>query len=213
MKIKLEQVIPFPLKERDLSKSQVWNCGFELEKGKTYQVQAPSGMGKSTFIQIVYGNRKDFEGKLFLNGEDSSKYGINDWAALRKNKFSIVFQDLRLFLELTAIENLELKFHLESQKEWAEVEQMIEKLGIGHLRNRKAKHLSYGERQRFAIVRALISPFEWLLMDEPFSHLDIANAKKAAELIEENCAERNAGLIVAGLDENEYFSYDKIILL
>jgi putative ABC transport system ATP-binding protein len=90
---------------------------------------------------------------------------------------------------------------------------MIETLGVDHLKEKKAKHLSYGERQRFAIIRSLISSFEWLLLDEPFSHLDKANANKAAALIQENCKERNAGMIVAGLDEDQFFTYDKTILL
>ncbi|MEX0812188.1 MAG: ATP-binding cassette domain-containing protein [Chitinophagales bacterium] len=213
MNIKLEQLIPFPLKERDLSNSQIWNRSFELENGISYQIQAASGTGKSTFLQIIYGNRKDFEGKVFIEGKDSAKLGVNDWASLRKNRFSIVFQDLRLFSELSAVENLKLKFHLESEHSWEKIENMIEKLGVAHLLDRKAKHLSYGERQRFAIIRALISPFEWLLLDEPFSHLDKANAKKAAELIQENCKERNAGMLVAGLDEDAYFNYDKTLLL
>lgn len=213
MNIKLKQLIPFPLKERDLSHSQVWDRDFDLEQGVSYQVQAPSGTGKSTFVQIVYGNRKDYDGTVFFDESNTSKFGINDWAEYRKDKLSIVFQDLRLFPELTAIENLKLKFHLKAQKSWSEIEEMIETLGVSHLTNRKAKYLSYGERQRFAIIRSLISPFEWLLLDEPFSHLDKANANKAADLIQQNCKERNAGLIVAGLDEDQFFSYDKTILL
>lgn len=213
MNIKLEQLIPFPLKDRDLSNSQVWNQTFELNKGVSYQVQAPSGTGKSTFVQIIYGNRKDFQGKVFFDNSDTSNFKINDWASYRKDKLSIVFQDLRLFPDLTASENLKLKFHLDSEKSWEKIESMIKTLGVDHLTDKKAKYLSYGERQRFAIIRSLISPFEWLLLDEPFSHLDKANALKAADLIQQNCKDRNAGLIVAGLDEDEFFNYDKTILL
>ena len=66
---------------------------------------------------------------------------------------------------------------------------------------------SYGEQQRIAIVRALIQPFELLLMDEPFSHLDNENILKAAKLIAEECAKRNAGFVLTDLDEDEHFEY------
>lgn len=213
MNIKLEHLIPLPLKDRRIDNSEVWKQTFVLEKGIIYKIQAPSGRGKSTFIQIVYGNRKDFEGKLFIEEKDSKNLGINDWAGLRKNRLSIVFQDLRLFPELTAIENLRLKFFLDSVHNWETIEEMTEELGVSHLHDRKAKHLSYGERQRFAIIRSLISPFDWLLLDEPFSHLDKANAAKASKLIHQNCKERNAGMLIAGLDEDSFFTYDKTILL
>jgi putative ABC transport system ATP-binding protein len=68
---------------------------------------------------------------------------------------------------------------------------------------------SYGEQQRIAIIRALIQPFEWLLMDEPFSHLDENNTAKAAALIADECSQRNAGFIITDLDDDENFNYSK----
>lgn len=213
MNIQLEQVIPIPLKARDLSKSQVWGQNLELKKGTSYQIQAPSGTGKSTFIQILYGKRKDYEGQLTIEGKVASKFGINDWAGLRKDKISIVFQDLRLFPDLTAEENLKLKFHLDTAISWNEVEAMMEKLGVSQLKSQKARFLSFGEKQRYAIIRGLIQHFDWLFLDEPFSHLDHANARKAARLIQEQCDKRGAGLVVAGLDADDYFPYHETVYL
>lgn len=90
---------------------------------------------------------------------------------------------------------------------------MAATLGITHVLEQKAGLCSYGEQQRIAIVRALIQPFEWLIMDEPFSHLDIANTKKAAALIETECRKRNAGLIITDLDEDENFNYTRRLTL
>jgi ABC-type lipoprotein export system ATPase subunit len=84
---------------------------------------------------------------------------------------------------------------------------MAEALGIKHIMNQKAGICSYGEQQRVAIIRALMQPFEWLIMDEPFSHLDIANTEKAAALIASECSVRRAGFILTDLDEDTNFSY------
>lgn len=213
MNIHLDQLMPIPLKSRDLSHSKIWQQQIEFRKGVQYQIQAPSGTGKSTFIQILYGNRTDYEGAFYWDDQLAADLGINDWASLRKNKLSIVFQDLRLFLDLTAEENLKLKFHLDSALSWKEVEEMISALGVDHLIHQKAQFLSFGERQRFAIIRALIQPYDWLLLDEPFSHLDKDNAHKAAQLIQQQNEKRSAGMLVAGLNEDDYFPYHETVNL
>ena len=78
---------------------------------------------------------------------------------------------------------------------------------------RKCQTLSYGQQQRVAIVRALCQPFEWLLLDEPFSHLDEQNSTIALELIQEVCAAHNAGLIVTSLGSAQNRMFDRSIIL
>ena len=73
--------------------------------------------------------------------------------------------------------------------------------------------MSYGQRQRVAIIRALCQPFEFLLMDEPFSHLDDANIKIASNLIKEELKMQQAGFLLVSLGERYYFKYDKEIVL
>ena len=90
---------------------------------------------------------------------------------------------------------------------------MASRLGISNKLNNQVKTCSYGEQQRIAIIRALQQPFEFLLMDEPFSHLDENNRKIATALIEEEAAKRNAGIILADLKRVEYFKADRILHL
>ena len=90
---------------------------------------------------------------------------------------------------------------------------MAATLGISNKLNNQVKTCSYGEQQRIAIIRALQQPFEFLLMDEPFSHLDENNRKIATALIEEEAAKRNAGIILADLKRVEYFKADRILHL
>ena len=73
---------------------------------------------------------------------------------------------------------------------------------MGPFLTQKAETLSYGQRQRIAIVRALAQPFRYLMLDEPFSHLDLDNARLARELIDEQVGAQGATLVVASLGED-----------
>jgi ABC-type lipoprotein export system ATPase subunit len=219
--IELKKVIPFPLLENGLNpRSEVFNTeGSYFEKQKNYLVSAPSGKGKSTLIHAVYGLRNDYEGTIFVEGKNIRTHAIDDWADIRQKKMAIVFQDLRLFLHLTARENIELKRQLTAEKTDPSVSSTIptaidlenwsKRLGIAGYLDKTAATLSYGQRQRVAILRALAQPFEYLLLDEPFSHLDTENIKIATDIIKEACAQQKAGLILVSLGDAYYFDYDK----
>lgn len=213
MQIRLEQVIPEPLLDWDTSQSQVWTSTLELNQGETVQVQAASGKGKSTLIQIIYGNRKDYKGTVTIDGQAINKFDHKKWADLRQKHLAIMFQDLRLFTDLTGWENIHLKQRLTNYYDDAKVEEMATRLGVKGILNKKAGFMSYGERQRVAIVRSLMQPFDWYLLDEPFSHLDQNNTAKACELIAEEAAKRNAGILIACLDMDHNLNYNRQILL
>jgi putative ABC transport system ATP-binding protein len=93
------------------------------------------------------------------------------------------------------------------------IDTMAEQLGVTHILNQRAALCSYGEQQRLAIIRALVQPFSWLIMDEPFSHLDHANIGKAVALIDTDCAKRNAGFILTDLDDDNHFAYHRQLAL
>ncbi len=164
-------------------------------------------------MHIVYGLRFDFSGKVELEQQDTKQITRSAWAEIRQKKMSIVFQDLRLFLELTAWENLLVKAALYNTNTSEELKRMAECLGIQSILDRKAAFLSYGERQRVAIIRALIQPFDFLLLDEPFSHLDEGNIRKACQLIEEKCEANEAGMIMTSLGYPYYIEFDQRLLL
>lgn len=211
MTISLNHIVPIPLKDRFIQKaSDIWNNTLSFEQGDFIKIKAPSGTGKTTFVHILYKLRNDYEGTVIIDNKPLIDIKSNDLAELRQHKVSIIFQDLRLFPNLTARENIELKRVLQTPYYEADViNRMAETLGVSHIMEQPAALCSYGEQQRIAIIRALIQPFEWLIMDEPFSHLDNANTKKASDLIEIECRKRNAGLIITDLDEDENFTYSK----
>ena len=109
MIISFQQVIPHPIKENYQAASDVWLKDVQFQKGQKYLITAPSGKGKSTFIHAIYGLRKDLDGTIQLNGKPTTSLELNDWATLRQANLSIVFQNLRLFPQLTGLENILLK--------------------------------------------------------------------------------------------------------
>jgi ABC-type lipoprotein export system ATPase subunit len=215
MTIELNHIIPTPLKDRFLQRSSdVWNTLAQFNQGEFIKIKAPSGTGKTTFVHLLYKLRHDYEGTISLDHTTTVELGEDELAELRQNKISIVFQDLRLFPNLTARENIELKRILHPPIYPVDViDEMAAALGISHILDQTAGLCSYGEQQRIAIIRALMQPFEWLIMDEPFSHLDTVNTNKAAGLIETECRKRKAGLIITDLEDDEHFQYDRRLVL
>ncbi len=196
--IYLENVRPLPLNLIS-AESQIWNCKCIFENGKYYRVEAISGQGKSTLLHLIYGLRNDYHGQLLLYGQEAKTLNFDRWSTLRQKTLSIVFQDLRLFLNLSGRDNILLKAALAGTHATFDLNYFAEKLNINDKLDKPVSMLSYGERQRIALIRALASPFEWLLLDEPFSHLDPDNIKRASVLITEVCGAQNAGLIMTTL--------------
>ncbi|SFC91636.1 ABC-type lipoprotein export system, ATPase component [Flexibacter flexilis DSM 6793] len=209
-----DNVTPAPLVGVTRLSSQIWQTNLVLEQGKCYLVSAASGKGKSTFVGIVYGLRHDYEGTATYGGHHLKKQTLGWWADYRQEKVSIVFQDLRLFPHLTALENILVKANLYSKTpDIQHITAMTDALSVTHLLEKKANTFSYGERQRIAIIRALAQPFQWLLLDEPFSHLDEKNIQAAAQLIEQECSKRKAGWVMASLSDAYGMNCDQVLYL
>jgi len=215
MTIELDHIVPTPLKDRFIQRnSDVWNTHVQFSQGEFIKIKAPSGTGKTTLVHILYKLRYDYEGIILINDKLITSFGEDELAELRQHTVSVIFQDLRLFPNLTARENIELKRVLQTPfYESGMIDEMAAALGITHVLEQKAGLCSYGEQQRIAIIRALIQPFELLIMDEPFSHLDIINTQKAATLIENECRKRKAGLLITDLDEDDNFQYNRKLVL
>jgi putative ABC transport system ATP-binding protein len=215
MDIELKQIVPIPLKDKFAKRdSGLWNQHLQFSKGEWVKIKAPSGTGKTTFVHIIYKLRYDYEGTVLWSNKDLKEINGDTLAKMRQQNLSIVFQDLRLFSNLTARENIELNRVL--QKPFYDnsvIDTMAESLGVTHILHQRAGLCSYGEQQRIAIIRALIKPFDWLIMDEPFSHLDHENITKASSLIAQECNKRGAGFLLTDLEDDDHFNYTRILNL
>jgi len=208
MDIEFNGIIPNPLAEF-VTENSIWNSTFTFTQGNKYQIVAPSGKGKSTLVGIIAGTRGDFNGNLLFEGQNSRQFSPIHWSQWRANECSIVFQDLQLFPKLTVLQNLLLMNEIQNAHnnntslnnqtketlfDWAK------QLGIESKMDVVVGNLSFGQMQRVAILRALNRPFHWIVLDEPFSHLDAENSKIALDLITSIAANQHAGIIVTALD-------------
>ncbi|SCB92365.1 putative ABC transport system ATP-binding protein [Chitinophaga costaii] len=211
MTIQLDHLIPVPLRDKVLQQaSGVWNQALTWQAGQFVKINAPSGTGKTTLMHYLYNIRYDYTGSISLDGRPWPTFSKNEVAGLRQQQLSVIFQDLRLFDQLTAWENINLKRSMSGDQPFCSEERVQEMAGalqVSHILHQSAKTLSYGERQRIAIIRALVQPFVWLFMDEPFSHLDEVNTARAAQLITEECRHRQAGFVLTDLDTDQHFDY------
>ncbi|MBR9916048.1 MAG: ATP-binding cassette domain-containing protein [Algicola sp.] len=210
--IELQQLRPAPLVSLGLNpESDIFGTDCTLEQGANYLIEAPSGKGKSTILHILYGLRKDYEGEAKLDDQLLLGLSPNEISNLRQSRLSIVFQDLRLFTQMTALENIQLNTTWPGSVSDDKIREMAKRLGVDHLLDKQASTLSYGQRQRIAIIRALAKPFDYLFLDEPFSHLDEENTKLACDLVQERARENKAGIILASLGERFYLEYDRVL--
>ena len=209
MLIELDKLVPHPLPDRIVESSAFWSNELKIEPHSKVLFSAQSGMGKSTLLHILYGLRKDYSGEAKLEGKSLREFSLTDWEAIRRERISLQFQDLRLFPNLTARDNLNLLPRINSSA--PSVEEMTERLGMTPFLDQSLSTLSQGQRQRMALVRALRKPFQLLMLDEPFSHLDEGNQLNACSLIEEVVRGNKAGLLVSSLGSTPPIKFDQRI--
>ena len=182
-----------------LIESHISTCDFVFERGQTYLIEASSGAGKSSLCSFIVGHRHDYEGQILFDSRDIRTFSVADWTKIRQKELSLMYQDLRLFPELTAMENVEIKNQLTHFKTRKEIEDLFDALGIADKISAKIGRMSYGQQQRVAFIRALAQPFDFLIADEPISHLDDDNGKVMGEIMMDEIKRQGAGLIVTSI--------------
>ena len=212
-RITLQNTLPEVFAGKDCINSDVWHKNVELERGNFYLIEAASGTGKSSLCSYIYGYRNDYQGIICFDDNNIRSLSVKDWVDIRKRSLSMLFQDLRLFTELTALENVQLKNSLTGFKKKKEIKDLFFELGIGDKMNVPVGKMSFGQQQRVALIRSLCQPFDFLFMDEPISHLDEVNAKNMARIITEEAARQGAGVVVTSIGKHLELDYTKKMML
>lgn len=212
-KIELIDALPQVFAGRTGVPSDIWQTHCTFERGKNYLVEAHSGTGKSSMCSYIIGYRQDYIGQILFDGQDVRPYRTTDWTLLRQHSLSHLFQELRLFPELTAYENVEIKNQLTGFKSRKQIEEWFERLGIADKLDQKCAFMSFGQQQRVAMIRALVQPFHFILADEPISHLDEVNSQIMADIMTEEAQRQGAGIIVTSIGKHMDLPYDKVLRL
>ena len=160
------------------------NINFKINEKTIHGLLGPNGAGKSTIYHLLSGLIEPKKGKIIINGEDVTKLPVY----LRTRQYGIgycpqyggAFADLTLHDNLKAISEIVIK---DKNLRTERINYLLSKLELEHLKDIKAKHLSGGERKKLVIGLSLLSKPKILLLDEPFSALDVLTIKMLQELI------------------------------
>jgi len=147
---------------------------FTLEPGSFHFLTGPSGAGKTSLMRMMYLGRKPTRGLVTMFGQNINDMDRSQLSALRQH-IGVVFQEFRLFPHMSAFDNVALPMRIigHSEKEIrANVNELLEWVGLGDYKNALPPTLSGGQQQRVAIARAVISRPKLLLADEPTGNLD-----------------------------------------
>ena len=207
--IHLQQSLPQVFADRDAITSDVWHQNLIFKKGERYLIEAASGTGKSSLCSYIYGYRRDYQGIINFDEQNIRSFTVRQWVEIRKHSLSTLFQELRIFPELTAYENIQLKNKLTGFKKKKEIISLFETLGIADKVDQKAGKLSFGQQQRVAFIRSLCQPFDFILLDEPISHLDDENGAIMGRLLTEEAECQGAGVIVTSIGKHIELEYNK----
>ncbi|MCM1313123.1 MAG: ATP-binding cassette domain-containing protein [Bacteroides sp.] len=212
-KIDLQNILPDVFSQRADLSSDIWMQHVSFAKGMTYLVEANSGTGKSSLCSYIFGYRNDYKGNILFDSMDIKNMSVGAWVDLRKRSLSMLWQELRLFPELTAMENVDIKNKLTGFQKKKTIREWFEMLGIADKENVKIGRMSFGQQQRVALIRALCQPFDFILVDEPVSHLDETNSEIMGRILTEEARKQGAGVVVTSIGRRIEIDYDKIFRL
>ncbi|MCQ2267404.1 MAG: ATP-binding cassette domain-containing protein [Bacteroidaceae bacterium] len=212
--IVLKNALPVVFEERrSLINSDVWLKELSLKKGETVLIEADSGTGKSSLCSYIFGYRKDFTGQICFDSTDINKLKVKDWVKLREKSLSILWQELRLFPELSAWENVMIKNSLTHFQTEQQINSWFDLLGIADKKDSKIGRMSFGQQQRVAMIRSLCQPFDFIFADEPISHLDDKNSSIMGQILLSEARRQGAGVIVTSIGKHMDLDYTKILKL
>lgn len=212
-KIVLKNTLPDIFASETTIRSSVWKQHICFDRGQYYLIEANSGTGKSSLCSYLYGYRDDYSGDILFDDNIIRKQKAGFWDDIRCRHLSLLFQELCLFPELTALENVLLKNNLTGYKTVSQIEAMFARLDIAEKKDALIGKMSWGQQQRVALIRSLCQPFDFIILDEPISHLDDDNARVMTDLLAEEAASQGAGIIATSIGKHLPLGYSQTLSL
>ena len=173
------------------------------EKGLVF-ILGKSGSGKSTLLNLIGGIDNYDRGEIIFNNKNFTDFKESDYDYYRNSCVGFVFQDFNLLENLTVFENVSLALELQSKKDDEKIMDLLEKMGVAHLKNRMINELSGGQRQRVSIARALVKNPSIILADEPTGALDSETSDEIIKILSELSKDR----LVIIVTHNKELAYD-----
>ena len=190
------------------------DVNLKIEKGEFIAIVGPSGSGKSTLLHLLGGVDNPSSGKIFIDGNDISKYSSKELALFRRRKVGLIYQFYNLIPNLTVRHNIELPLKLDKRKINDEaLLDIVRKLGIENKLDSFPSELSGGQQQRVAIARSLIYSPSLVLADEPTGNLDRENSREIIEILKYFNKTLKQTIIVITHDESIALEAERVITI
>ncbi len=187
------------------------NIDLEIEQGAIVGIIGESGAGKTTLLKAISGLLDVAEGKVLFDGK--RLHGPTEKLIPGYEEIQLVNQDFALETFHTVYENIKEKIlHLPILDQEALIIELLELLELNHLADRQARSLSGGEQQRLSIARALASEPRFLLLDEPFAHLDQALRMKVMNYLSALNRIRKTTIVLISHDGSELMGLVKELI-
>jgi len=190
------------------------NVSFSIKKGEFVLVVGSSGSGKSTLLNMIGLLDRPTEGRVLVDGFDTSDLTDNEISTFRNEKLGFVFQFANLLADLTVLENVLLPSQIQlNVTTHDKAKEVLEKVGLGDQLFKRANKISGGQAQRAAIARGLVNNPAVVLADEPTGNLDSVTAKNIVELMKRMAKDLGQTFIVVTHDRTQFGDVDRIITI
>ncbi|MCK4690070.1 MAG: ABC transporter ATP-binding protein [Candidatus Marinimicrobia bacterium] len=173
---------------------------FTIDEGEVVAIMGPSGIGKSTLLNLIGTLDTPDSGGIYFQGQNPFELPEKEFAKFRNTRIGFVFQFHHLLPEFTALENVIIPliiYKTDIEKAESSAKEMLRRVGLEERINHRPSALSGGERQRVAVARALINNPLVVLADEPSGNLDLLNSKMLIDLLMEINRNSNKTFIIA----------------
>jgi lipoprotein-releasing system ATP-binding protein len=190
------------------------NVSFSVKKGEFVLVIGSSGSGKSTLLNMIGLLDRPTEGRVLVDGFDTSDLTDNEISAFRNEKLGFVFQFSNLLADLTVLENVLLPSQIQFDSTTNNrAKEILEKVGLKDQLFKRANKISGGQAQRAAIARGLVNNPTIVLADEPTGNLDSVTAKNVIEVMKKMAKDLGQTFIVVTHERAQFGDVDRIITI
>jgi len=190
------------------------NVSFSVKKGEFVLVIGSSGSGKSTLLNMIGLLDRPTEGRVLVDGFDTSDLTDNEISTFRNKKLGFVFQFANLLADLTVLENVLLPNQIQFDSTTNNrAKEILEKVGLKDQLFKRANKISGGQAQRAAIARGLVNNPTIVLADEPTGNLDSVTAKNVVEIMKKMAKDMGQTFIVVTHERAQFGDVDRIITI
>ena len=189
------------------------NVSISVKKGEFVLIVGSSGSGKSTLLNMIGLLDHPTQGKVMIDGFDTSDLTDNEVSEFRNEKLGFVFQFANLLADLTVLENVLLpsQIQFDSSNILDKAKMILEQVGLGDQLYKRANKISGGQAQRAAIARGLVNNPTVVLADEPTGNLDSVTAENVVQLMKKMAKDLNQTFIVVTHERAQFGSVDRVI--